>query len=418
VSDRVSIWSVLRLRDYRRLWFADVVSDAGSFITFIALAVYVHQLTGTAVAVGIALSLRTIPYFTIGPIAGTLADRLDRRLIMVSCDLARAGLVVLLPFTTSPGQAYAIAFASGLFGPMFRPARAALIPSVVGRDEYVRALAVAEVSHNVLHMIGPALGGLAVFAVGARNAFFLDAGTFVFSAMMVVGVSVRGAVRERHARVSDVGRDIVEGARILWRDRIIRSALPSFALMLLGFEGAIGALVVYVRDHLGRSAGAYGIVLAAGGLGTTVATMLLARRPPSASRTWPLLLAAVSPLALLFLALQPGYWALLIVMLAAGLATAGTLYVDTFIAERIPDDARGRAFSLHAALLTAAEAIGILGIAALADAADPSTAIAVGGIVSAVLALAALAPGLAALRSADAERAASPPTAPAAPAPG
>jgi MFS transporter, NRE family, putaive nickel resistance protein len=371
----------------------------------------VHQLTGTAVAVGIALSLRTIPYFTIGPIAGTLADRLDRRLIMVSCDLARAGLVVLLPFTTSPGQAYAIAFASGLFGPVFRPARAALIPAVVAQDQYVRALAVAEVSHNLLHMIGPALGGLAVLAVGARNAFFLDAGTFIFSAAMVLGVSVRGAVRERHARVADVGRDIVEGARILWRDRIIRSALPSFALMLLGFEGAIGALVVYVRDDLGRSAGAYGIVLAASGLGTAVATMLLARRSPAASRTWPLVLASLSPLTLLLVAFSPGYWALLLVMLVAGLATAGTLYVDTFIAERIPDEARGRAFSLHAALLTAAEAIGILGIAWLADATDPASAIGIGGVVSAGLAALALAPGLAALRAADADRASAPPAA-------
>jgi NRE family putative nickel resistance protein-like MFS transporter len=410
VSDRVPIWSVLRIRDYRRLWFADVVSDAGSFITFIALAVYVHQLTGTALAVGIALSLRTIPYFTIGPIAGTLADRLDRRLIMVSCDLARAGLVVLLPFTTTPGQAYAIAFASGLFGPVFRPARAALIPAVVPQRDYVRALAVAEVSHNVLHMIGPALGGLAVLAVGARNAFFLDAGTFVFSGAMVVGVSVRGAVRERHARVSDVGRDIVEGARIMWRDRIIRSALPSFALLLVGFEGAVGALVVYVRDDLRRGAGAYGIVLAAGGLGTTVATMLLARRSPSASRTWPLVLAAVSPAVLLVVAWEPGYAGLLVVMLAVGLATAGTLYVDTFIAERIPDEARGRAFSLHAAVITIAEAFGILGIAALADGIGPAKAMGIGGMVSAGLALLALAPGLTALRAADAERAAAPPS--------
>jgi len=414
VSERNSVWSVLAIRDYRRLWVADVVSDAGSFITFIALAVYVHQLTGTAVAVGIALSLRTIPWFTIGPIAGTLADRLDRRLIMVGCDLARAGLVVVLPFTTSPGQAYAIAFASGLFGPIFRPARAALIPSVVPPDQYVRALAVGEVSHDILHMVGPALGGLAVLLVGARNAFFLDAGTFLVSAVMVLGVSVRGAVRGRPSGPSDVLRDLTEGARIIWRDRILRSALPAFALLLLGFEGAVGALVVYVRDYLGRGAGAYGIVLAASGLGTAAATLLLARRRPTASRTWPLVLASVSPAGLLFLAMRPGYWALLAVMLFVGLATAGTLYVDTFIAERTPDEARGRAFSLNAAMLTLAQAVGILGVAALADAIGPARAIAIGGVAGAVLALAALFPGLGAMRAADAARAAPAPSGPAA----
>jgi len=418
VSERSQVWSVLRIRDYRRLWVADVVSDAGSFITFIALAVYVHQLTGTAAAVGIALALRTIPWFTIGPFAGTLADRLDRRLMMVTCDFARAILVMLLPFTHSPGQAYAIAFASGLFGPFFRPARAALIPNTVPTDRYVHALAVGEISHNLLHMIGPALGGLAVLLVGARHAFFLDAGTFLFSAAMVIGVSVRGAVRARPAGFSEVWADFTEGARILADDRILRSAVPAFALLLLGFEGAMGALVVYVEDHLHRGGGSYGVVLAAAGLGTAVGTFLLARRATTASRTWPLIAAVLSPAVLLLVAFEPGYAPLLIIMFAGGVVTSGTMYIDTFIAERVPDAARGRAYSLNGAMLTIGEAVGTLGVAALADHIAPSAAIAIGGVVGAGLALAVLAPALAALRAADAERRpATPSSPPAAPFP-
>ncbi|MGH2726725.1 MAG: MFS transporter, partial [Actinomycetota bacterium] len=141
-----SVFAVLAHRDFRRLWLADVISDAGSFITFIALAVYVHDLTGEALAVGFALGLRAIPWFTIGPIAGVIADRVDRRLMMVVCDLARAGLVVLLPFTDTVGQAYAISFASGLFGPVFRPARRALIPTVVPGEQFVQAVALGEVT--------------------------------------------------------------------------------------------------------------------------------------------------------------------------------------------------------------------------------------------------------------------------------
>ena len=407
MTERSEVWSVLRIRDYRRLWVADIVSDAGSFITFIALAVYVHQLSGTAAAVGIALALRTIPWFTIGPLAGTLADRLDRRLMMVTCDLARAGLVVLLPFTHTPGQAYAIAFASGLFGPFFRPARAALIPNTVPPDRYVHALAVGEISHNLLHMIGPALGGLAVLLVGARHAFFLDAGTFLFSAAMVVGVGVRGAVRARPAGLSEVWSDLREGARILAHDRILRSAVPAFAMLLLGFEGAVGALVVYVQDKLQRGGGSYGIVLAAAGLGTAVGTFALARRATTASRTWPLVAATLSPAVLILIALRPGYAPLLVIMFASGVITSGTMYVDTFIAERVPDHARGRAFSLNGAALTIGEAVGTLGVAWLADRIGPSSAIAIGGIVGAGLALAALGPALGALRTADAERRAS-----------
>jgi len=409
VSETASVWPVLKVRDYRRLWIADVVSDAGSFITFVALAVYVHQLTGTALAVGVALSLRSIPWFTIGPLAGTLADRLDRRLIMVTCDVARAALVALLPFTTSPGQAYAIAFASGVFGPVFRPARAALIPSVVSKDQYVSALAVGEISHDVLHTVGPALGGAAVLLVGTRHAFFLDAGTFLFSALMVVRIGVRGSLRERPAGLSDVGRDLRDGARILWRDRLLRSVVPSFAMVLLGFEGAVAVLVVYVRDELGRGAGSYGIVLGAAGLGTALATLMLARRGPAASRTWPLLLAALSPAGLALVALHPHFAPLLVVMFVIGASSSGFLYANTFIAERIPDEARGRAFSLQGAVVEIGEFAGTLGVAALADAVGAHAGIAIGGVIGAGLAVAFLVPAVRALRSSDADRAAAAP---------
>src|SRR6266581_6862290 len=88
-----SIFGVLRDRELRAFWMSDWVSDAGSFVTFIALAVYVNKLTGSVAAVGLALALRAVPWFTIGPLAGVLADRLDRRAVMVTCHLVRAGLV-------------------------------------------------------------------------------------------------------------------------------------------------------------------------------------------------------------------------------------------------------------------------------------------------------------------------------------
>src|SRR5438034_9967222 len=94
-----SIFGILRDRELRSFWLSGWVSDAGSFVTFIALAVYVNQLTGSPAAVGLALALRSVPWFTFGPFAGVLADRLDRRAVMIVSNLARAGLVALLPFT-------------------------------------------------------------------------------------------------------------------------------------------------------------------------------------------------------------------------------------------------------------------------------------------------------------------------------
>lgn len=398
---------VLRHRDFRRLWLADVVSDAGSFITFIALAIYVHDLTGDAVAVGFALGLRAIPWFTLGPIAGVIADRVDRRLMMVVCDVARAGLVVLLPFTDTAGQAYAISFASGLFGPVFRPARRALVPTLVPGEEFVQAVALGEVTHQVMHTVGPALGGLAVLAVGARNAFFLDAGTFLLSAVIVMGIPAPGAVRGRPTSFADVRTDLVEGARRVFGDRLLRSLVLFDSVVLLGYAGTFAAMVVYVRETLGRGAGTYGLLLGASGLGTALGAVLLARRGKRVRRG-PTLAAAAAGSALLGLvALEPGYLPLLVVMFVMGASFAGTaLYVETTVAERVPDEARGRAFGLMAASAEVFDLIGGLGVAALADALGAGKAIAIGGLVAATLGVLVLAPAMRALREDDVRRSA------------
>ena len=83
VRRTVAIFAVLRDRELRALWYADWISDVGNFVTFIALAVYINRLTGSATAVGFALALRSVPWFTIGPVAGVLADRMDRRAVMI-----------------------------------------------------------------------------------------------------------------------------------------------------------------------------------------------------------------------------------------------------------------------------------------------------------------------------------------------
>src|SRR5438034_331129 len=171
----LDIFRVLRDRELRALWFADWINDAGSFITFIALAVYINNLTGSATAVGFALALRTIPWFTIGPFAGVLVDRLDRRSVMIGTCLIRAVLVGVLPFTHAAWQAYVLSFSSSLFGPLFRPARSALLAQVAPEGKLVPSLSVLETTHQVLHTIDPAIGGLAVLPVGARHAFFLAA---------------------------------------------------------------------------------------------------------------------------------------------------------------------------------------------------------------------------------------------------
>jgi NRE family putative nickel resistance protein-like MFS transporter len=392
-AGRASVFAVLANRDFRKVWTAEVISDVGNFITFIALAVLIHDLTGRTVAVGFALALRAIPWFTLGPIAGVFVDRADRRLVMVVSDLARAGLVTALAFTHTVGQAYLIAFLSGCFGPFFRPARQALLPAIAPGEQYVRALALSQIAHQALHTVGPAIGGAAVAVFGARHAFLFDAGTFLVSAALVVGVSVRGA-RGRAAGLSQVRRDLIEGTRALRADRVLASLVASRAATVLGEAGIVALLVSYVRDDLARGPAAYGVVLAAGGIGTVMLSYLLARGGSGARRFPWLALAAVSPLLWTLLVFRPGYGALLAIAAVEGSAITGlSLYGDVIMAERTADALRGRLFSLSGASTEAADFAGSLGLAAVGEALGVAPGMAVAGALAAVLGTLALLPG-------------------------
>ncbi|MCA1833110.1 MAG: MFS transporter [Actinomycetota bacterium] len=399
------LFATLRLRDFRRVWTAEVISDAGSFVTFIALAVYVHDLTGKTFAVGLALALRTIPWVLIGPIGGVIADRMDRRTVMISCDLIRAVLVATLPFTHAAWQAYVLSFASGLFSPLFRPARQALLPTIAPGENYVRALALSEVSHQVLHTIGPALGGAAVLAVGARHAFFLDALSFLVSASFLVGVRTRGASR-RPRTVGEVTSELGDGIRIMRRDRLVSRLVLARGVVLFGVGDGFTALLLVYLSGRGLGAGAYGVALAVAGLGTAVGTSVLARRHAGAPRTVPLVISGVAPLLLLLFVFRPEFAVLLAVLVALGGAGAGmALYLNASIAERMPDEARGRIFSLTGAVYEACELAGALMLTAVGSRIGSARGIVGGGALTAIAAAIVVIPTVTLMRASDRERA-------------
>jgi NRE family putative nickel resistance protein-like MFS transporter len=365
VHRTIAIFAVLRDRELRALWFADWISDVGNFVTFIALAVYVNRLTGSAAAVGFALALRSVPWFTIGPFAGVLADRMDRRSLMIATNLIRAVLVGALPFTHAAWQAYVLSFLSSMLGPVFRPARSALMAQLAPGERLVPALAVMETTHNVLQTIGPAIGGLTVLLVGARNAFFLDAASFVVAAAFIVTIAARARREVERRPALD---ELREGVRAVFTSPVIRTFTMLTSFVYFGYAGVVALLVVYVRDVLGRAQGTYGLVLSAAGLGTVMASLVMAARDDRHPRTpWAFLSAA--GLGTFVLALfEPSFLWLMPIAFAMGLSDAGLgIPLSAGLAENLPDELRGRAYSAVQALEEFAAATGSVAFAWLGE---------------------------------------------------
>lgn len=278
IKTPVSLWSN---RNYILLFSAQIVSLLGSGVTTVGLALFAYQLTGgesaTAV-IGNALFLRILAFLIFSQPAGVLADRFNRKYILIAADVLRFGLLALFPFITEVWQIYLLIFLINAVTAFFTPTFEASIPEVVGSEQYVKALSYSRVAVDIEAVAAPAIAGLLVAVLGVRWVFWFDAFTYLFSGALVV-FTVMPLV-SRHIIPLSLKvflSEIQTGTRILLREPSLRQALIlSFAEALAG-AAAIVATVEYVRDELGKGDVAYALMMAALGLGSTIGAIVLGR---------------------------------------------------------------------------------------------------------------------------------------------
>jgi hypothetical protein len=240
-----------------------------------------------------------------------------------------------------------------------------MLPQIAPGPKLVPALTVRDTTHNVMHMVGPAFGGLVVLLVGARHAFFVDGATFLASAALLTRIIARG--RPEASGHSPV-RDFAEGLRVVTREPVVRTYSLVNAASALSGAGVVALLVVYVRDQLSRPGGDFGLVLAVAGLATVATSVAVAVRDDRHPRTPWVWVAALAGGAFVFMLLRPSFSLLLVMGAFLGLQD-GAIGVPSSAAtaERIPDRFRGRAAAAEAGLWEFMFAIGSIGFAWLGD---------------------------------------------------
>ena len=211
---------------FARLYIAQTTSLLGDALTWVGLALLAFELAGknSAVVLSIALTLRVTAFVLLSPLAGAIADRFNRKRIMVITHLARMLIVSLLPFVTQTWQIYVLILALNTFNAFFTPTYQATIPIVTGRDEYPQALALSSATYQLLGVLGPGLAGSVAAFVGARQVFFLDALSFLVAAVLIF--TLPGQLRvEQSQQARTTGRtwqDIKDGTTRLLADPFSR----------------------------------------------------------------------------------------------------------------------------------------------------------------------------------------------------
>lgn len=156
----------LQNRVFAKLYFAQTINLIGDALTWVGLALLAFDFAGrnAGVILSGALTLRVAAFVLLSPLAGAIADRFDRKRIMVVTHLARMLIISLLPFVTQVWQIYAIVFALNIFYAFFTPTYTATIPLVTGQNEYPQAIALSSATFQLLGVLGPGLaGGVAAF---------------------------------------------------------------------------------------------------------------------------------------------------------------------------------------------------------------------------------------------------------------
>ena len=342
----------------RLLWGASVVSTLGDFFLGIALPIYVYEQTGSALATGTMFIVATVPRILVGSVAGVFIDRWDRRRAMISADLARALLVLLLLGVRSPQQmwmVYVVAFCQALVGLFFEPARAALLPRLVRPDLLTRANSLDASGRMLARLIGPVLGGVLAAALGLSAVVVIDGASFWVSAALIGRLAVPaslappapdGAAPTARSRWLRTWQDWLAGLRLLVYDRVLASVCAVKGMAMVG-EGLINVLwVVFVKESLGGGVREFGWLSSTFGFGALFGSLLLGRLSGSMTPGW---FAALGfgATGLLWLLMVNVPWlplALCVMALNGVVAMGSQIGPQTLLQRQAEDVFRGRVF--------------------------------------------------------------------------
>lgn len=391
--------SVWRHRRWRWLAASTVVSLFGDVMYVVAIAVSLLDGPNGAVWLAGSFLARLVPYVVLGPIGGAIADRIDRRLLMVGLAFARGCLFIAMAgVAVTSGPRLAMVILLGLnaaCGAVFEPARGAAIPQLVPERDLAAANATEQGLSQLSWFVGPALGALLVAVSNPGIVLAIDAATFFISAVLLARVgSLVPMPREPSGAAEPAGvlatviDDIGAGARFAFRDRGLRGLMILSAIATLAFGAEQILYVLVAADRLGLGAEGIGYLLTAMGVGGIIGAPLSARASNSRNiGVWLIATGVLVSVPMVVVSLTDLRWVVFgMSAIEGGAAVVFDVVVLTLMQRAVPENAMGRVLSLSDALATLGQTVGAIGAPLLVSVAGLTIALQVsGGLALAVV---------------------------------
>jgi dTMP kinase len=370
---------VLRSKPFRRLLVAQSFSSLGDWVATFAFMALAFRLTGNQTSVAVVLVLRLIPPMFAAPVGGVVADRLPRRLIMVTSDVSRAALIALVPFVNIY-LLYSIAFVHESISLFFLPARDATVPELVPKESLPEANGLILASSYASLPIAAALfGGLRLAAENIPSvlpfaglfrahpesfAFFFDAATFAVSAILITGLQLA----HRPVRVElELVEGVLEGIHYVMGHQALRSLAYGLIVSMFGGGVLFAVGLAYIHDTLGGTDVQFGWLAALWGLGMGFGLLVVRRLLRGGKDMVFVLAVAICGAILITMGALPVLFLAFGMAVLFGMAFSVAIVLALTAAQEIAEDRiRGRIMGGVQMLFRVGLGAGALGIGALA----------------------------------------------------
>ncbi|MGW6688443.1 MFS transporter [Streptomyces sp. NPDC054961] len=350
--------SVFRVREFRPVFAAHLLSVLGIVVAEISLTVLVFRATGSPLMSALTFAIGFVPYAFGGTLLAPLADRLPARRVLVGCDLLCAACAAVMAVPAAPiALLLVLRCAMAFVAPLFQGTRSASLADILGAgDAYVLGRSLLRMVAQSAQLVGFGLGGLLLTVLAPRGAITLTAAGFLGSALLL-----RLGTRARPARAADGAprSSPLAGLRAVLGERRLR-ALTLLCWLPPLFVVVPEALLTPYAAGIGASTAALGLLMCALPAGTIAGELWAGSALTARTRSRIVApLAALSPLPLLAYAVRPGVPLLLAALVLAGLAHAYTLGLDQWYVDAVPEELRGRAMTLLSTGLMTLQGVGM-----------------------------------------------------------
>ena len=380
------MFSSLKVKNFRLYWLGMLVSLIGTWIQSVALSWLVFQLTNSAFLLGLVGFLSSIPIFLLSLFGGVVADRVNKKIILLFTQNTFMALAFILAILTqvkliTPWQIMLIALLNGVVMAFDAPSRQAVVVELVGKQHLLNAIALNSAAFNSARVIGPSLAGILVASIGMSGCFYINGISFLaaITALLLIKLN-NGSKRDTKTNVAE---DLTEGLRFIKNHRVILILIAMVGITsLFGFSYVI-LMPIFANDILKVGVKGLGMLMSAAGFGALVAALVLARLGDFKYKGKLLIISSITfSISLVLFSLSKIYlFSIFILILTGWASVTATSLVNTLLQTVVPDAFRGRVMSAFMFTFAGVMPFGNLIAGALSQVLGVSLTVLIGGII-------------------------------------